>query len=63
MREVSLLGPKSEDIIFLEKLNTQSKEAIWLAFTQYVLEICRLCRFNAYLHVDQHTFAKMMKIA
>ena len=43
MREISLLGPKSENIIFLGKLNTQSKEAIWVAFKQYVLEMCRLC--------------------
>ena len=42
MREVSLLGPKSENIIFFGELNTQSKEALWVAFKQYVLEMCRL---------------------
>jgi hypothetical protein len=44
MRGVSLLFPKSEDIIFYKKLNTQSKEAIWVAFKQYVLEMYHLCR-------------------
>ena len=55
MREVSLLGPKSEDIIFFEKLNTQSKEAIWVAFKQYVLEMCRLC-WTQRLFVLMHIF-------
>ena len=44
MRGVSLLFPKSEDGIFYKKLNTQSKEAIWVAFKQYVLEMYHLCR-------------------
>ena len=40
MRGVGLLFPKSEDILFYKKLNTQSKEAIWVAFKEAVDLAC-----------------------